>query len=272
MSRCDIVLLKLGNIRRVDLRKGQPPHGDKAPEPECDDQNIKANWRLRLPPFCTMIHTLSRHVPAPINKNEKCYDPALLPSYAAHEFTQRTAMAHNRAHTRLDLFIARNRYIKYCYFETYQRAVQALQVEKRNSNREQRKITALKNTTSFKQGLVEDLPATPHTDRIHQTYGDLSEEEKRRRAPDMVKDEIAKKVARVYEGSMKKIRSNINKYIREGKILHHILQGAVCLNPGLLILFPGRESDQPSLEAERFRLELDEKELKSLTKAIDMKE
>tara|TARA_R110002003_G_scaffold572_4_gene20525 strand:+ start:1970 stop:2770 length:801 start_codon:yes stop_codon:yes gene_type:complete len=170
------------------------------------------------------------------------------------------------------ILIARNRYIKYCYFETYELAVKALRQEKDRSNREKRKISALKLTTSFKQGLLGDLPAMPHTDRIQQAYKDLSNEEKKKRAPDMVKDEITRKVASVHKDSEKRIRASINRYIREGKVLHYILQGTVCLDPCLLILFPGRESHKPSLDTSSFQDNLQEKEQKRLNKPINLKE
>lgn len=48
------------------------------------------------------------------------------------------------------LFIARHRYIKYCYFETYCTAVQTLREKKRGSRRERQKVSALKLTASYK--------------------------------------------------------------------------------------------------------------------------
>lgn len=170
------------------------------------------------------------------------------------------------------LLVARNRYVKYCYFETYLLAVAALQREKRNSNREKRRVAARKQTASFKQGLCDELPPTPHDDGIHRIYEDLSPSEKKRRAQDMIKNEISRKVANVHKMDETRIRRNINKYIREGRVLHCILQGGLSLNPGLLILFPSFGTDPPTLSTAEFGIELQEPEEKSLSRPIEIKE
>jgi hypothetical protein len=174
--------------------------------------------------------------------------------------------------SRSHLLIARNRYIKFCYFETYQVAVKALRDEKRNSNLEHRRVAARKGTASYKQGLREELPPTPHSDNIRHRYKNLTDSEKKRRAPDMVKDEITRKVLSGFGGDEKRTRRNINRYIREGKVLHQILQGTVRLNPGMLILFPGRETHPPSLDLEQFSPDIQSTEQKSLESPIDIRE
>ncbi|KAH7552857.1 hypothetical protein BM1_08808 [Bipolaris maydis] len=174
-----------------------------------------------------------------------------------------------RQESQSHILVARNRYIKYCYFETYLRAVKALQEEKRNSTQERRRVSARKRTTSFKQGISETLPPTPHTEEIHRVYENLTPSERKRRAPDMVKDEISKKIAKEYGGNEKRIRRNINKYIKDGRILHHILRGRRSLDPALLILFPSFGSDSPSLSMTEFGLELEELEEKVLMNSID---
>jgi hypothetical protein len=170
------------------------------------------------------------------------------------------------------LLVARNRYIKYCYFETYELTVKALQEEKRVSNREMRKVSALKVTASYKQGLRKELPSTPHTDSIHRSYKDLTDEEKKRRAPDIVKNEIARKVSMNCGGDEAKVRQNIIRYIKEGRVLHLILRDTRCLNPGLLILFPSWDSQPPHLNLDHFRPEIQVNERKKLSKPIKMKE
>ncbi|KAF2818156.1 hypothetical protein CC86DRAFT_389116, partial [Ophiobolus disseminans] len=170
------------------------------------------------------------------------------------------------------LLVARNRYIKYCYYETYLHAEEALQTEKRNSSREKRKISAIKLTESYQKGFRGSLPPTPHTDVIEHTFTDLDNAQKKRRAPDMIKDEIAQRLAKHYKRDEKRIRQDITRYIKEGKALHFILQGTVCLNPGLLVLFPSKGAHPPSLEMDHFMLDLDEAEQKSLGKPIDTKE
>ncbi|KAL5396139.1 hypothetical protein PMIN03_012985 [Paraphaeosphaeria minitans] len=167
------------------------------------------------------------------------------------------------------LLVARHRYIKYCYFETYWTAVQALQQRKRSGRRKQKKMDARKRTASYKQGLSERLSPMPRTDGILQ---DLSHAEKKGRASVVVTGEIVRKVANVYKGDEKRIREDINRYIREGEVLHKILQGTVCVNPGLFVLFPGRESHPPSLDIDRFEVDLEDNERKSLGKPISMKE
>jgi hypothetical protein len=170
------------------------------------------------------------------------------------------------------LLVARSRYVKYCYFETYLLAVAALQREKRSSSREKRRVHARKLTASFKQGLCDELPPTPHDDEIHRIYEDLSPSEKKRRAQDMVKNEISRKVAKEHGVDEKRVRRNINRYIRQGRVLHCVLQGGLSLNPGLLVLFPSSETHPPSLSTAEFGFELSEPEEKSLSRPIEIKE
>jgi hypothetical protein len=170
------------------------------------------------------------------------------------------------------LLVARSRYVKYCYFETYLLAVAALQREKRSSSREKRRVHARKLTASFKQGLCDELPPTPHDDEIHRIYEDLSPSEKKRRAQDMVKNEISRKVAKEHGIDEKRVRRNINRYIRQGRVLHCVLQGGLSLNPGLLVLFPSSETHTPSLSTAEFGVELSEPEEKSLSRPIEIKE
>jgi hypothetical protein len=103
-------------------------------------------------------------------------------------------------------------------------------------------------------------------------YEDLSPSEKKRRAKDMVKSEISKKVANVHKMDETRIRRNINKYIREGRVLHCIVQGGLSLNPGLLILFPSFGTDPPTLSTAEFGIELQEPEEKCLSRPIEIKE
>ncbi|KAJ6201953.1 hypothetical protein J3E72DRAFT_265623 [Bipolaris maydis] len=80
----------------------------------------------------------------------------------------------------------------------------------------------------------------------------------------MVKDEILNKIVKACGGNEKRIRRNINKYIKEGRVLHNILHGRRSLDPGLLILFPSFGCDLPSLSMAEFGLELEELEEKAL--------
>ncbi|KAI1569417.1 hypothetical protein PtrEW4_005883 [Pyrenophora tritici-repentis] len=170
------------------------------------------------------------------------------------------------------LLVARERFIKYCYFETYMRAVRALQETKRNSYQERQRVLARKRTASFKNGISEELPPTPHTEEINRVYYGLSPSGRTRRAPDMVKDEICSKLVQVYGGNQKRVRRKINKYISQGRVLHHVLQGGRSLDPGLLVLFPSSGADPPTLSMAKFGLELDELEENALSKPIELKD
>ncbi|OAL56156.1 hypothetical protein IQ07DRAFT_660627 [Pyrenochaeta sp. DS3sAY3a] len=170
------------------------------------------------------------------------------------------------------LKVAKNRYIKYCYFETYSLAVKALQEVKRSSNQEQHMVSAFKLTESFKQGCYNEFPPTPYTDAIHNNYKELSDIEKKRRAQDMVKDEVTYKILHISKRKKDDIKKSITRYIREGKVLHYILQGNACLNPGIFILFPGVESEAPSLDLTQLVCELSENEKRSLGRPIGVKD
>jgi hypothetical protein len=170
------------------------------------------------------------------------------------------------------LLVARERYIKYCYFETYLRASKALQEKKHKSAGERRRVSDRKRTISFKQGISKELPSTPDTEEINRLYDNLSPSGRKQRALNMVKDEICNKVAKVDGGNKKRIRSKINKYISQGRALHNILQGRRSLNPGLLVLFPSFGADPPSLSMAKFGVELQELEEKTLSKPIELKE
>ncbi|KAF9730155.1 24-dehydrocholesterol reductase precursor [Paraphaeosphaeria minitans] len=170
------------------------------------------------------------------------------------------------------LLVARHRYIKYCYFETYWLAVRELQQRKWSGRRERKRMDALKLTASYKQGLYEGPFPTSRTDGIPETTQKLSHTEKKGRAADIVKGEIVRKVANVYKYDEKRIRADINRYIREGEVLHKILQGTVRVNPGLLVLFPSRELHPPSLDIDQFALDLEHNERNSLAKPLALKD
>jgi hypothetical protein len=178
----------------------------------------------------------------------------------------------DRQESQSHILVARMRYNKYMYYETYERAVRELEGDKSNGRREKLKVTARKASKSYEQGWRADVPATPHADSINHSYQILTSAEKNGHASSMVKDKIARKVAKKYDKDEKQVRNDIRKYIKEGRIMHLILHGRVCLNAALLVLFPSVESDPPSLDLEKFRPEIQEKELKTLRKPIGMKE
>ena len=169
-----------------------------------------------------------------------------------------------RAESQSHLDVARSRYVKYCYFETYERAVKALRERKRASLLERRRVSSRKHYV--------EVPSAPYEDGIEQTFQGLTEEEKKRRAEDVVKMEIARRMLDFCHGDEKRVRQNITRYIREGKVLHYALQGALCLNPSILILFPGCESQPPALPVDAFQSELDHGEKSILSRPIDCRE
>jgi hypothetical protein len=174
--------------------------------------------------------------------------------------------------SRSHLLVAKNRYIKFSYFETVQFAAETLQRDKQGRVQEKHRALCFKSTTSYKRGFCDKLLDTPHSDSIKRAYGDLPESKTNRRSLDVVKDKITQKVMSLTQGSETRIRKNINRYIKEGRVLHHILQGSTCLNPSLLILFPGSEKDKPSLDLEVVYPDLDNAERRKLSKPIDIKE
>ncbi|KAF2843987.1 hypothetical protein T440DRAFT_523837 [Plenodomus tracheiphilus IPT5] len=173
------------------------------------------------------------------------------------------------------VLVAKSRYMKYVYYEAFRSAVESLSQVKHRSNLEQQRLAATRLSASFKAGLLEELPPTPHSDQIREIYSQLNEDERKRRAPDMVKDEIVKRVLANYRGyswDEKNIRSDVNRYIKEGKALHFMLQGSVCLSPTLFLIFPSCETQPPSLNVDLFPYKLISSEAKALKKPVKVQE
>ncbi|CAN9174869.1 unnamed protein product [Alternaria alternata] len=105
-------------------------------------------------------------------------------------------------------------------------------------------LVARSRYVNFKQGLCDELPPTPHNDEIHRIYEDLSPSEKKRRAQDIVKNEISRKVAKEHRIDEKRVRRNINS----------------------------SKTHAPSLSTAEFRAELLEPEEKSLSRLIEIKD
>jgi hypothetical protein len=88
----------------------------------------------------------------------------------------------------------------------------------------------------------------------------------------MVKNEISRKVAKEHGIDEKRVQRNINRYIRQGRVLHYVLQGRLSLNLGLLVLFLSSKTYAPSLSTAEFRVKLLEPKEKSLSRPIKIKE
>ena len=155
---------------------------------------------------------------------------------------------------------ARERYIKYCYYEAYELAVAALQEAKGRAYRERRKVSAVRMTATWKQGMRENLPSTPNSDEVDRVYSYFNPEERKVRAMDMVKLEVSRSIVREHGGNEVDIRKDITRFVKEGKVLHTVLYGARCLNPKLFILFPSQDSHRPVLQPHDLGMILGKKE------------
>lgn len=154
------------------------------------------------------------------------------------------------------LLVARARYIKFCYYENYNAAVNSVRRQKEQDLVTRKRIAKHKTTATYLAGNGQT-----ETERDNNQVD-------RRRAEQVVKDDIANKIERAYGGSPEDIRANITKYVREGYRLHCILQGQFCLNPGVLLIFPSTEDKEPSLDVAKLNAGLSESELKSLRNPI----
>lgn len=110
----------------------------------------------------------------------------------------------------------------------------------------------------------------PATNRIYMTYANLIEAEKGKRATDMVKITIIRGILESYGGDEKEIRTRINRYLKEGQVMHLVLEGSRSINPGLLLLFAGQEESMLLLSIDT--LELDARDGEMLRKPITLNE
>jgi hypothetical protein len=171
--------------------------------------------------------------------------------------------------TESHIAIAKNRYVKYCYFEIFQLAARLVSTAKELGHKERHKVMLRKASVSWHLQIFDDddrdLPSTPNTDGLERLFSGLSIEERKKPATAMLKLWIAKQLET--NGNRERIKRSVDRYLREGKIMHLILQG---VNPSLLILFPGFQTQEPSLDPSQFST--DPKLLKSLRKPICVRE
>ncbi|KAL5402573.1 hypothetical protein PMIN03_010571 [Paraphaeosphaeria minitans] len=168
--------------------------------------------------------------------------------------------------------VAKHRYSKYRYYETYLLAVKSLQKEKLSSRRARKKIEAHKGTATYKQGYHERPSSAQHISGVHEAAQESSPAEKNWKASVIVKNRIVKKVATVSKRDEQRIGKDFNRYIKEGKVLKNILQGAVRADPGLFVLFPSREPHPPSLIIDQLNIDLEEIERKRLCKPLALED
>ncbi|KAF2008346.1 hypothetical protein BU24DRAFT_469034 [Aaosphaeria arxii CBS 175.79] len=168
------------------------------------------------------------------------------------------------------LSVARARYVKYCYYQTFQEAVETLSAHKRLSRVEQHRVVKHKSTSTYRQGL-SGLPLTPSTDAIDALYPTLSDAEKKRPAADMVKNAIISSIKQASGAADKRIEERITQYIRHGKLMHLLLQSYARPSPQILILLPGEESQPPYLDLghidQKLKKPIRRKDIDSLTEA-----
>lgn len=175
----------------------------------------------------------------------------------------------DRDRDRSHVSVARNRYLKYCYYQSFQAAVEALSARKRCGRAERRQLTSCKQSASYRLGR-RDLPPTPALDYINDRFASPDDDEKSRTAPEMVKTAVVRKITAICGSDGDKVSKNMTLYLREGKTMHLILQGEACLDPGLLLLLPTQETSEPSLDIAG--LALDDGERRRLAKPIRTKE
>ena len=168
------------------------------------------------------------------------------------------------------LSVSRSRYLKYCYFESYQTAVDALHVKKERSRDEKKKVDKRKRTATYKNGLSTYLPSIPITDSINASYNMLTKKEKANSAANMVKTAIVRGIHNSYGAKEDEIFKRMGEYLNEGQTMHLILKGSNRLHPGLLLFFPSQEGNIPSLDISG--MELEHKERKKLLKPIKVQE
>jgi hypothetical protein len=126
----------------------------------------------------------------------------------------------NKQANKSHISVSRSRYLKYCYYETYQGAVKALRDMKRRGREEKRKVSKHKMTATYKHELSDSLPSTPTTDEINASYSLLTMAERGKRAEDVVKIAIIRGMIKSPEDD---INAKITSYLKEGRTMHFIL-------------------------------------------------
>lgn len=166
-----------------------------------------------------------------------------------------------RATSHLD--IARTRYLKLCYYQTYIAEVEILQEKKRRRRIESKRVTNQRKTATYHKGLSAPID-TPATDWINRTYPESGNST----AESIVKQCVVRGIQKTYGGSPEAIQENLSRYINDGRTFGLMFHGMI--DPALLILFPGMEQHEPSLSLEK--VDLPEKDRRKLRKPIQLKE
>lgn len=134
------------------------------------------------------------------------------------------------------LDIARTRYLKYCYHESFQSEVRTLTLKKRVSRLERRRKGKRLYTS------LADEESTPETNWITNNYPNV--EHGSRSAHTIVRLSILQGIRQHFGGTPNVIEKDFDRYLRDGSNLQKLLQGA---DPILLILFPGERYSIPVL-------------------------
>ncbi|KAI1663331.1 hypothetical protein L13192_12638 [Pyrenophora tritici-repentis] len=135
------------------------------------------------------------------------------------------------------LAVARSRYVKYRYYQTYLQAVELLRDSLEVRRHERRKLAQHRKTATYLQN-VRLLPATPETDQVAQTYSVNPG-----RAGDIVKRDVVQRVQKLYgrysEEDKRDFHQMMTVFLRHGKRMHLLLQGlSPPLDPALLLFLP----------------------------------
>jgi hypothetical protein len=165
------------------------------------------------------------------------------------------------------LAVARSRYVKYCYYQTYQQAVKLLHDSLEVRRIEQQRLARHRKSSSYAQNLIQ-LPATPETDRVAQTYSVTSG-----RASDIVKRDVVQRIQELYGRYSEEDKSHFHKkmtvFLRHGRTMHLVLQEQSSpLDPALLLFLPSTTATSLGITS---RI-IDEEAQKRLDKGIRVKE
>ncbi|KAF1362022.1 hypothetical protein EJ07DRAFT_153597 [Lizonia empirigonia] len=133
--------------------------------------------------------------------------------------------------------IAQSRFAKLCYYREFQQAVESL----RSSNKARRVERQRLARHQQRLGHVpenDQTVLTPQTNAMAQQYSETTG-----RSSSVVRDDVVRRLSTIYKRSspedQAEIKLQVDSYIRQGKILHLILQGRSCnTSPAVLLLIP----------------------------------
>jgi hypothetical protein len=165
------------------------------------------------------------------------------------------------------LAVARSRYVKYCYYQTYLQAVKLLCDSLKVRRLERNKLKRQRKSSSYSQN-TRMLPATPETDQVAQTNS-----VDRRRAGDIVKRDVVQRIQKLYgrhsEEDKRDFHQMMTVFLRHGKTMNLVLEGlSPPLDPALLLFLPSTTATSLDITS----CIIDQEAQKRLAKGIRVKE